>query len=121
MIGAPLVTDSRLEQAEVVVRREFPGLPEGAEFVTYAQEPRAIEDGGITVPVPEVAVCGIVMPHPARKDIRHFVSAGMWMHEWRQREKDKERLVGVADPLLMALRAAAKDAVVWYRAAKGMN
>lgn len=121
MIGEPLVTDSRLEQAEAVIRKELPALPEDAEFVTYRQERGAITEGDLEVPVPEVAVCGIVLNHPSRKDLKEFKAAGMWLHEWRQREKDRQRLAHAPDPLLMALRSAAREAIIWHRAAEGMN
>lgn len=127
MIGEPLVTDRRLEEAEAVIRREFPGLPESAEFVTYRQERGAIEAeeraDGLIQPdraIPEVAVCGILLNHPVRSDLKEFKAAGMWLHEWQQRERDRERLVGTPDPLLMGLRAAAQEAMTWYRAAEGL-
>lgn len=120
MIGEPLVTDAQLEQAAETIRKEFPGLPESAEFVTYRQEAGAIDDDGLLIPVPEVAVVGIVMPHPVRSDLKEYKAAGMWLHEWKQRSSDHKRIVGAPDPLLMGLRAAAREALTWYRTAEGL-
>lgn len=124
MIGAPLVSDSRLEQIEAQVRREFPGLPDGAKFVTYEQEPTIGLLNGVEVPVPPTAVTAILVPNPKwpeREPQYRMIRAPRLLSRWRHFEKQRERLVAAPDVVLTDFRAIAKRAVALWRDSQELN
>lgn len=115
MIGEPLVSDRRLEQVEDQIRREFPGLPDGAKFVTYEQAPTQAETNGIEVPIPATAVAAIFVPNPKwpaqhQPQYRAVRGAKLLSH-WRDYEKHAGRLVAAPDQLLGDFRTIARRAV----------
>lgn len=114
MIGAPLVSDARLEGVEAQIRREFPRLPDACRFVTFEQEPTTVEHRGIEVPTPAVAVCAILVPNPkwpAQQPQYRMVRGAKWLTHWRAYEKHAGRLVGAPDQVLTDFRNVARRAV----------
>lgn len=117
MIGSPLVSDARLARIEEQIRRENPGLPDGARFVTYEQEPTVAERSGIEFTIPATAVCAVLVPNPkwpAAEPQYRVVRGAKPMAHWHSYEKHAGRLVGAPDQVLNDFRSIAARAVqVW--------
>lgn len=85
----PLISDTRLERIEGELRREFPALSDQARFVTFIQPPAfAPTEGGVEVPIPEVAVLAILEPNPRHEGYLEITPVNCWYETWREREKD---------------------------------
>ena len=110
-----LLPDSRLEQIESQVRREFPALPDGVIFNTYLQpEGYTVTDAGLEIPVPPCAVMAILVPNPRwpeKQPQYRVIRAPRWLHHFRSYEAQRDRLVNAPDVPLNDFRAAAKKAI----------
>ena len=84
----PLLPDHRLARIEGRLRREFPGLSEEAQFVTFIQPPTfSKSEGGIDVPIPEVAVFAVVEGNPRHPGYTEITPGNIWLSTWREEEK----------------------------------
>lgn len=112
-----LLPDSRLDQIESQVRKEFPRLPDGAIFNTYVQPPGLLERNGLEIPVPACGVVAILVPNPRwpEKEPQYKAcKAPRWLDHFRHYEKQRDRLVQAPDVALNDFRACARKAVETY-------
>lgn len=109
-----LLTDSRLDQIEDQIRREFPRLPEGTIFNSYIQPEGYAERNGLDIPIPPVAVMALLVPNPRWPELQpqyKAIKAMRWLHHFRAYENQRDRLVQAPDVPLNDFRAAAKKAI----------
>lgn len=121
MIKDFLLDDERLMPVVDQIRKEFPRLPDGAEFATYIQQAHEQEINGIWQAVPEAAVFVIQVPNP-RRPILPKAHRGTWpLHAFRVMESSYDRLVGYPDPVLVAFRQIAPNAISWHETMRDIS
>ena len=109
-----VLTDSRLEQIESQIRREFPSLPDSVIFTTYIEPAGYVEQGGLQLPKPPRAVMTILVPNPKwpkSEPQYRAIKAPRWLDHFRHYEKQRDRLVNAPDVALLDFRQAATKAV----------
>lgn len=114
MIEDFLLTDEEVGRAEGIVRKEFPRLPDGCEFVTYVQAPVPVEHNGVTQIVPRRAVFGIKVPNPRRPILPKLHRASWSLDDFRTMQRSHARYVDYPDPVVKAFREVAPKAIAWY-------
>jgi len=84
----PLLPDARLARIEARIRREFPGLSEEAQFVTFIQPPTFTKsEGGVDMPIPAVAVFAVTEPNPRHAGYAEITPVNIWLSTWRSEEE----------------------------------
>ena len=84
----PLLPDHRLARIEGRLRREFPGLSEEAQFVTFIQPPTFTKsEGGVDMPIPAVAVFAVVEKNPRHPGYDEITPVNIWLSTWRSEDE----------------------------------
>jgi len=107
LIDESLVPTSRLRRVEEQLRKDYPLLPESAEFVTFRQPPTMAEPGGdgLVRPIPDIAVFGIVLQNPRYPESQRLFSKSTTLSAWRKWDNYARHEGEVrADPLYQVYR-----------------
>lgn len=100
----PLIPDARLARIEGRLRQDFPTLSEEARFVTFIQPPTFTKnEGGVEIPVPEVAVLAVLEPNPRHPGYTEITPVNVWYSTWREEDKANRHSADVKSDLAYRL------------------
>lgn len=117
-----LLPDSRVEQLRALIGKEL-GLPDEVGFATYVQPPTEVNRRGIYVLEPARAVFVVTCPNPhpryAGKVMMSYATAEY--QDWKAREAEAWRFVGVGDPAFGIFKAIARRLMADRRNMQELN
>lgn len=115
----PLVSDQRLSDIEGVLRDRFPGLDEGAIFVTYIQPSMARVVVDRETIIPDVACFAVISKNPRGGDDVMTVGS-TWLDTFKREDGMRSHFVGVGDILLALYEPVVKRHVETIKNLKDM-